>query len=91
MYEGSVLFFACSMYLLMTQALYSQSMNKIRYQIEVESGVDLTHLNTFGVPATAAAYTSIQSTRQLEMVARSFAADEVLILGGGSNILFLNI
>ena len=72
------------------QALYSRSMNRIRYEIEVQSGVDLTHLNTFGVPSTAAAYTAIQSPRQLEMVARSFAAEEVLILGGGSNMLFLH-
>lgn len=58
-------------------------------EIEVRSGVDLQKLNTFGVPARAAAFSTIHSPRQLNLVARNFDPEEVFILGGGSNILFL--
>ncbi len=64
-------------------------MKEAKYSIDVNAGTDLQGLNTFGVPASAPAFTSIHSPRQIEAIARAFDPEDLLILGGGSNVLFL--
>lgn len=64
-------------------------MKQAIYSIEVNAGTDLQGLNSFGVPVSAPAFTSIHSPREIEAIARAFDPDDLLILGGGSNMLFL--
>lgn len=52
--------------------------------------MNLKHLNTFGIDVTASSYNAIQSIDQLLALHHQFKNKEVLILGGGSNILFID-
>ena len=57
----------------------------------VQHDADLTALNSFGVPARAAHYAQISTVDELRQ-ALDFAAEQhlpILVLGGGSNTLFL--
>ena len=57
----------------------------------VQHDADLAALNSFGVPARAAHYARISDTDELQQ-ALDFAAEQrlpLLVLGGGSNTLFL--
>ena len=59
--------------------------------MEIAQSVNLQAYNTFGVPATAAFFASIESKENLEK-ALQYAAGEslpTLVLGGGSNVLFI--
>ncbi len=57
--------------------------------LRIESDVDLTRLNTFGVPARARALVRIGDVRQLRAVVDHprLGALPKLVLGGGSNLL----
>lgn len=58
----------------------------------IQQDVDLSALNSFGVPARAAWFVPVESVDDV-LAARQFAADRqlpVLVLGEGSNILFVN-
>lgn len=51
--------------------------------------MNLRSLNTFGINVDADEYLPIKSTEQLRLKAKEYAGKDVLILGGGSNILFV--
>lgn len=55
----------------------------------IETGVDLQPLNTFGVAATAARLARVRSVPELRRLIdqSGFAAEPRLLLGGGSNLL----
>lgn len=58
----------------------------------IQQDVDLSALNSFGVPARAAWFVPVESADDV-LAARQFAADRqlpVLVLGEGSNILFVH-
>jgi UDP-N-acetylmuramate dehydrogenase len=57
--------------------------------IQVKSDFDLRQLNTFGVHAFAKAYIPISTIGQLKEALLYTEGEEPFILGGGSNILFL--
>lgn len=56
----------------------------------IERDKDLAALTTFGVPAIASYYTRYSSVKDLQEIMRSevFRTNEVMLLGGGSNLLF---
>lgn len=60
--------------------------------MEFRHNYDITHLTTFGLPAKAAIYAEYTSERELAWLARQpeFRDNEVLHLGGGSNLLFVH-
>lgn len=53
---------------------------------------DITSLTTFGIPVKAAFFAEYENVRQLLWLSRQkeFLDNEVLHIGGGSNLLFLN-
>lgn len=55
-----------------------------------EKDKDLSPLTTFGLPARASLYAEYSSVRQLTAISRTpeFTDNEVLHIGGGSNLLF---
>lgn len=53
----------------------------------LQKNVSLRHLNTFGIQCTAAHYAAFSSVAELKEAIKS-AIQPLLILGGGSNILF---
>lgn len=57
----------------------------------IERDKDLRTLTTFGVPATAAYYARYSSLKELQEIMKSetFLNNEVMCLGGGSNLLFV--
>lgn len=57
-----------------------------------ESNKDITHLTTFGIPAKAKLFAEYTSVKQLILISRSpeYLDNEVLHIGGGSNLLFLH-
>lgn len=57
-----------------------------------ESDKDLTHLTTFGIPAKARLFAEYSSLKELTLISRTpeFLENEVLHIGGGSNLLFLH-
>lgn len=59
--------------------------------MQIKSNYSLTALNTFHLKAKADYYVEINTTEELEDLVQDklFASNERLILGGGSNILFL--
>lgn len=59
---------------------------------EFEEHKDLTHLTTFGIPASARWYAEYSSKEELLKISRSdiFINNEVLNIGSGSNLLFVN-
>lgn len=58
----------------------------------IEKNKDITHLTTFGIPARAKYYAEYSDVKQLTRISRSeeFLNNEVLNIGGGSNLLFIN-
>lgn len=59
--------------------------------INFEKDKELAPLTTFGIPTRTAFYAEYSSQRELEKITRSpiFLENEVLHIGGGSNLLFL--
>ena len=57
-----------------------------------EKDKDLTHLTTFGIPARASLFAEYSSAKELLKISRTpeFNDNEVLHIGGGSNLLFVN-
>lgn len=57
-----------------------------------EHDKDLTPLTTFGIPAKAALFAEYKSVKELLKISRSdeFVSNEVLHIGGGSNLFFVN-
>ena len=53
---------------------------------------DITSLTTFGIPAKAKLFAEYSSVKELKAIYRSeeFSNNEVLHIGGGSNLLFVN-
>lgn len=60
--------------------------------MKIEYNKDITHLTTFGIPVKAAIYAEYDSDKELLNLSRTteFIDNEVLHIGGGSNLLFLN-
>ncbi len=58
----------------------------------IEHDKDLTHLTTFKVPARASLYAEYENEKQLLALSRTpeFIDNEVLHIGAGSNLLFLD-
>lgn len=56
--------------------------------MQISQQVDLTSLNTFGIRAYAARYAEFSSEEELRDLLRVSKGKALLILGGGSNILF---
>lgn len=56
-----------------------------------EKDKDITSLTTFGIPAKAALFAEYSSAKELLRISRSpeFTDNEVLHIGGGSNLLFI--
>ncbi len=57
-----------------------------------ESDKDITHLTTFGIPVKTKLFAEYSSVKQLTAISRTpeFLENEVLHIGGGSNLLFLH-
>lgn len=53
---------------------------------------DITHLTTFGIPAKARLFAEYASVKELTRISRTpeFLDNEILHIGGGSNLLFVN-
>ncbi len=60
--------------------------------MHIHSNFSLRDLNSFGLDVTAKYYVSIQNTRELQELIRLpiYTSNPTLILGGGSNLLFLD-
>lgn len=60
--------------------------------VEFEENKDITALTTFGVPARCKLFATYSSLKELEIISRrsEFIDNEVLHIGGGSNLLFVN-
>jgi len=58
----------------------------------IENNKDITSLTTFGIPVKARYFAEYTSLKELIKISRSpeFLENEVLHIGGGSNLLFLN-
>lgn len=60
--------------------------------MKIEYNKDITDLTTFGIPAVAAIYAEYENEKELLKLSRTpeFIENEILNIGGGSNLLFLN-
>lgn len=60
--------------------------------IEIQQNIDITHLTTFGIKVKARYFAEYESERELLAISRrpEFLENEVLHIGGGSNLLFLS-
>lgn len=60
--------------------------------IEIQKNIDITHLTTFGIKVKARYFAEYESERELLAISRrpEFLENEVLHIGGGSNLLFLS-
>lgn len=60
--------------------------------MNIEHDKDITHLTTFGIPACAELYAEYSSEKELLALSRTpeFIDHEVLSIGAGSNLLFVN-
>lgn len=58
----------------------------------IQHNFDITHLTTFGIPVKTKIYAEYSSVAELIKLSRSeeFLNNEVLHIGGGSNLLFIN-
>jgi len=58
----------------------------------IEENIDITHLTTFGIPVRARYFAEYASVKELEQIMRTpeYQQNEVLHIGGGSNLLFIN-
>lgn len=61
-------------------------------EIEFKKDYDITHLTTFGIKTRAALFAEYSDWKDLTRICRSdeYNDNEVLHIGGGSNLLFLN-
>lgn len=62
------------------------------YAPHFEKDKDITPLTTFGIPTKAKLFAEYSSVKQLTLISRSpeYLDNEVLHIGGGSNLLFLH-
>lgn len=60
----------------------------VTFAIMIRKNIDLQPFNTFGIPANARRFASFDSTEKLHDLLQQKGDDELLILGGGSNVLF---
>lgn len=60
--------------------------------IEIKENIDITSLTTFGIPVKARYFAEYSNERELLAISRreEFLNNEVLHIGGGSNLLFLH-
>lgn len=60
--------------------------------INIEEYKDITHLTTFGIPVKARYYAEYSNENELLAISRKeeFVNDQVLCIGGGSNLVFLS-
>lgn len=60
--------------------------------VEFEKNKDITALTTFGVPVHCKYFATYSSVKELEIISRrtEFTDNEVLHIGGGSNLLFVS-
>ncbi len=58
--------------------------------MQIETSKSLRAFNTFGIPATAAYYAAVENVQSLQSILKSGhpGSDRILVLGGGSNLLF---
>ncbi len=58
--------------------------------MKLQKNISLKHLNTFGVDVSCKLFCSVTSTKEIEqlLLCDEFTKNNVLILGGGSNLLF---
>ncbi len=56
--------------------------------MNIQENYSLKNLNTFGIDVSAASYVEVSSTQELIEVLKLPSANNHMILGGGSNILF---
>ncbi|MFA5574355.1 MAG: UDP-N-acetylmuramate dehydrogenase [Brumimicrobium sp.] len=54
----------------------------------LQKNVDITHLTTFGVPVKAKYFATFSTIDELQKLLKEATDKELLILGGGSNVLF---
>jgi len=53
----------------------------------VQKNVSLKSFNTFGIDVKATAFTAVTSVVQLQELLHTYKADDIFVLGGGSNML----
>lgn len=58
--------------------------------MHIQENFDLTSLNTFRVSAKAKYYVRVQSKDELKKTTFEFCDQTIFVLGGGSNVLFVN-
>lgn len=58
----------------------------------IKENYDITHLTTFGIPVKARYFAEYSSVKKLEQIMRTpeYQQNEVLHIGGGSNLLFVS-
>lgn len=58
--------------------------------MKLQKNISLKHLNTFGVDVSCKLFCTVTSTKEIEklLLSDEFTKNNVLILGGGSNLLF---
>lgn len=56
--------------------------------MEIKQNISLKPYNTFGIDVSASYFAEIRSVEDLKEIYRKFNAEQVFILGGGSNVLF---
>lgn len=61
-------------------------------EVKIEENKDITHLTTFGIPVKARYFAEYASEKELLKLSREdvFVNNEVLHIGGGSDLLFLD-
>lgn len=57
-------------------------------EVAVQENVDLEPFNTLHVSACARRFAAVESTEQLKALLKKYDAGSIMILGGGSNVLF---
>jgi len=57
--------------------------------LEIQKNISLKNFNSFGIDVNAKLLAAIQDTEQAKQVLNRYKDEELLILGGGSNVLFI--
>ncbi len=57
--------------------------------MEIQKNISLKNFNSFGIDVNAKLLAAIQDTEQAKQVLNRYKDEELLILGGGSNVLFI--
>ena len=63
-------------------------MISINFVVMIERNVNLKSFNTFGIAANASRFSRFSSVEELRSLLSEVGEDKLLILGGGSNVLF---